>query len=143
MKKIILFVCFVFIFSLSVSAQIFENGTTSDLKNLKKVYIASEVDTAEYKQIKAEIEKAKIPGLQIVGNAETADFSLIYANEKSEPSAEKSPVPFGVGMVAMNSSDGTKIRILMRYQSKFGERNAATKFARKVVAQYKAANKLK
>jgi hypothetical protein len=132
----------IFIFSICSFAQIFEDGKTSDLKNLKKVFIASEVSSLEYKQIRAEINRAKIPGLRIVDTAEASDFSLIYANEKSDPGAGKNSVPFGTGMVAMNSPDGTKIRILMKYQSKLRERNTAVKFARLVIAKYKEANKL-
>ena len=142
MKKIILLASLIFIFSISSFAQIFEDGKASDLKNLKKVYIASELSSPEYKQIRAEITRAKISGLRIVDTAEKADFSLIYTNEKSDPEAGKNAVPFGMGMVAMNSADGSKIRILMKYQSRIGERNTAVKFARQVLAKYRLANRL-
>ena len=142
-KKIILLITLLFSFSVFSFGQIFEDGTPSDLKNLRKLHIASEVTSPEYKQIQAEIKRAKIPGLLFVSEAEKADFTLIYTNEKSVPDTEKNPVPFGMGMVAKNSADGSKIRILMKYQSKIGERNAAVKFARKVNAEYKKANKLK
>lgn len=143
MKKIILLICLTLTFSIFSFAQIFEDGKPSELKNLKKVYISSEVNTPEYKLILSEFKKAKIAGLKIVNTAEAADFTLIYTNEKSDPDRGKNPIPFGMGMVAMNSADGTKIRILMKYQSKIPERNTAVKFARKVIEQYKAANGIK
>jgi preprotein translocase subunit SecF len=143
MKKFILLVALIFVFSTVSFAQIFEDGKPADLKNLKKVYITSDVTSLDYKQIRAEIKRAKIPGLKIVNSAEAADFSLIYTNEKSAPDTEKNPTPFGMGMVAMNSADGSKIRILMKYQSRVPERNTAVKFARKVIATYKKANGLK
>ena len=126
-----------------VFGQEFEKGKPSDLKRLTKVYIPIDPDQPEYAQITAEFKKAKVKGLKIVDTAEAADFSIIYANEKSIPTEEKNPVPYATGMIVKNSDDGMKLRVLWEYRSKMGERNTARKFARSVIAKYKAANRLK
>ncbi len=129
--------------SMFVFGQQFEKGKTSDLKNLTKVFIPIEPEHPEYAQIAAEINKAKVKGLKIVDTAEAADFSIIYADEKSIPTEEKNPVRYATGMIVKNSDDGLKLRVVWEYKSKIGERGTARKFARQVIAKYKAANRLK
>ena len=143
MKKLLFLLIMLLVPTLFVFGQQFEKGKPSDLKNLTKVFIPIEPEHPEYAQITAEFKKAKVKGLKIVDTAEAADFSIIYANERSVPTEEKHPVPFATGMIVKNSDDGLKLRVLWEYQGKMGERNTARKFARMVIAKYKAANGLK
>ncbi len=140
MKKILFLLIMLVIATMFVSGQEFEKGQPSDLKHLTKVFIPIE---PEYAQITAEFKKANVKGLKMVDTAEAADFSIIYANEKSTPTEENYPGRYATGMVVKNSEDGLKLRVLWEYKSKIGERGTARKFARNVIAKYKAANGLK
>jgi hypothetical protein len=147
MKRFIYAILMIVGLAAVTSAQDFEYGSPSELKDLTAVYIDTGPDLESYNRIKDVITEAKLD-LKFVTTVDASDFVIMFRGDSRlvQVGHATKEQATGKGFVAIPSADGKRARILMNFQStqnRFKEKKPATKLAKDFVKAYKLANGLK
>jgi hypothetical protein len=147
LKTTIFQVVMVLVFALVAAGQDYEYGKPVELKGLSKVYIDAGDDPESFERIKNAFEKT-LPELKIVESSDEADFIVSFRSSRESVTIGRTSdmKNAGRGYIAIPSPGKKRLRVLLKFESiedTWGEQKPATKFARKVISEYKKANGLK
>ena len=144
----------------TLGAQEFEYGKPSELRGLKKVFVDTGSDLKNRERILKELEKAKLPDLEVLDSSDGAEIVLQFKPSiKTEVGATTRPI-YGTGAVHTDVHEnemqagkgidfipkGTRIRVLLSFadvEETVFEKKPATNFAKTFIKEYKKANGLK
>jgi hypothetical protein len=144
LKNYIFPVLAIFLFTLTITAQDFEVGQPSELKGLTRVFIGGVGDIENTKKIIEIIKKSKPENLQIVKKPEDADFIVMfYGNQRRYRTGNSKTSYFvGTGTVFLPRTSDRRMRVLVQFYGKPGEKNQPAKFARTFLEEYRKANRI-
>lgn len=146
-RSTILFIA-LFVFSATAFSQDVEYGKPDELKGLTRLYIDCGTDVESCNIFIAEIEKAKLSGLEIVDEAANAQIMLVYEASKEDKFYKGSSLrrSTGKGYVAIQGKNPNRPRLLMSFENIKDtalEDKPAKKFAKEFIKNYREANGLK
>lgn len=147
----------------TLHAQNFEKGNSSDLKGLTRLYINAGKDIDKRDLIAGEIKGAGIPGLVIVDSREEAEIVMRFGGSENEVLSDLGTNPVagtdwtmttldhriirsGRGLIFVAGKEQKRPRIVMSFasvQDSAFEKRPSVSFAEKFVKAYKEANGLK
>lgn len=143
---------FVFLCSVSGSAQDVTYGQPSDLKGLKKIYVSTGKDTNSRNKIVSELEKSKF-GFEIADDIESADIGLFFGAGSVEGTtvATTTGSTTSIYDVELRSGDGVvyarargKVRLVHSFsdvQNNIFEGKPVNNFVKEFLKLYKKANR--
>jgi len=136
----------------------FEYGKQAELKGLTKIFVDTGTDLKNRERITGEIEKAKLPDVEMTESADAAQIILLFRGETEEvvtgattntygtTMVNRANLANGSGIVFIEGKNKNKPRLILSIsnsqQTKL-EKKPSVKFAKEFVKAYKEANNLK
>lgn len=124
--------------------QDYEYGKPSELKGLKKVFVQTGDNMTERDNIIAVIEKAKLPGIELLDSIDTAEVLLRF--EGGTKQVGDTTLKTGTGQVFISGKSPNRLRLLMSIKTVrdvLRPKKPSTQFANEFITAYKKANGLK
>lgn len=154
MKRLFLYIAILIFCSLTVSAQKYEYGGTSDLRGLTTVYINPETDVKDRERIVKAIEKEHFPDLKVVDTPEKAEIFLVFGGDtetvitgatwsSSGANIVRVPLDYGSGYVFVDGKEKPRLVLTVsNSQQSRWEKRPVTKFVQAFIKAYRQANGL-